>query len=36
MPENIIEVKNLEHKYGDFKAVDGVSFFMIFKKAVAT
>lgn len=26
MPENIIEVSNLEHSYGDFKAVDGVSF----------
>jgi ABC-2 type transport system ATP-binding protein len=26
MPENIIEVKNLEYKYGDFKAVDDVSF----------
>jgi ABC-2 type transport system ATP-binding protein len=28
MPENIIEVKNLEYKYGDFKAVDNVSFFV--------
>ncbi len=28
MSENIIEVKNLEYKYGDFKAVDGVSFFV--------
>ena len=28
MPENIIEVKNLEYKYGDFKAVDDVSFFV--------
>ena len=28
MPENIIEVKDLEFKYGDFKAVDGVSFFV--------
>jgi ABC-2 type transport system ATP-binding protein len=28
MPENIIEVKNLEFKYGDFKAVDDVSFFV--------
>ena len=26
MPENIIEVKNLEHTYGDFKAVDDVCF----------
>lgn len=28
MSENIITVKNLEYKYGDFKAVDGVSFFV--------
>jgi ABC-2 type transport system ATP-binding protein len=28
MSENIIEVKNLEYKYGDFKAVDDVSFFV--------
>jgi ABC-2 type transport system ATP-binding protein len=28
MPENIIEVKNLEFKYGDLKAVDDVSFFV--------
>lgn len=28
MPENIIEVKNLEYRYGDFKAVDDVSFFV--------
>ena len=28
MAENIIEVKNLEYKYGDFKAVDDVSFFV--------
>ena len=28
MPENIIEVKNLEYMYGDFKAVDDVSFFV--------
>jgi ABC-2 type transport system ATP-binding protein len=28
MSENIIEVKNLEYKYGAFKAVDGVSFFV--------
>src|SRR5512137_1181121 len=28
MPENIIEVKNIEYKYGDFKAVDDVSFFV--------
>ncbi len=26
MPENIIEVSNLEYSYGDFKAVDDVSF----------
>ncbi len=26
MPENIIEVKNLEHSYGDFKAVNDVCF----------
>jgi ABC-2 type transport system ATP-binding protein len=28
MSERIIEVKDLEYKYGDFKAVDGVSFFV--------
>ena len=28
LAENIIEVKNLEYKYGDFKAVDDVSFFV--------
>jgi ABC-2 type transport system ATP-binding protein len=28
MTERIIEVKDLEYKYGDFKAVDGVSFFV--------
>jgi len=28
MSERIIEVKNLEYKYGDFKAVDNVSFFV--------
>jgi ABC-2 type transport system ATP-binding protein len=28
MAENIIEVKNLEFEYGDFKAVDDVSFFV--------
>ena len=26
MPENIIEVSNLEHSYGDFKAVDDICF----------
>ena len=28
MSERIIEVKDLEYKYGDFKAVEGVSFFV--------
>lgn len=28
MSERIIEVKDLEYRYGDFKAVDGVSFFV--------
>ncbi len=28
MSERIIEVKDLEYKYGDFKAVDGVNFFV--------
>ncbi len=28
MSERIIEVKDLEYKYGDFKAVDGVCFFV--------
>jgi ABC-2 type transport system ATP-binding protein len=28
MSQRIIEVKDLEYKYGDFKAVDGVSFFV--------
>ena len=28
MSERIIEVKDLEYKYGEFKAVDGVSFFV--------
>jgi ABC-2 type transport system ATP-binding protein len=28
MSERIIEVKDLEYSYGDFKAVDGVSFFV--------
>lgn len=28
MTERIIEVKDLEYKYGDFKAVDGISFFV--------
>ncbi len=28
MPDKIIDVKNLEYKYGDFKAVDDVSFFV--------
>ena len=28
MSKRIIEVKDLEYKYGDFKAVDGVSFFV--------
>jgi ABC-2 type transport system ATP-binding protein len=28
MSDKIIEVKDLEYKYGDFKAVDGVSFFV--------
>jgi ABC-2 type transport system ATP-binding protein len=28
MSDKIIEVKDLEYKYGDFKAVDGISFFV--------
>jgi len=28
MSERIIEVKDLEYRYGDFKAVDGISFFV--------
>jgi ABC-2 type transport system ATP-binding protein len=28
MSDRIIEVKDLEYKYGDFKAVDGISFFV--------